>query len=65
MSIEPIKQAVALLDDQQQAELISYTLRLRCAQDPGHHQEDTDRLNDREQSHWLTPDEFEHRLDQN
>lgn len=63
MSFEQIKHAVALLDEQQQAELISFTLQLRYAHDPGHYQEVTDRLNDADKSHWLTPDEFERRLD--
>ena len=53
---------MALLDEQQQAELISYTLQLRYAQDAGYHREVTDRLNDADKSHWLTPDEFERRL---
>ena len=35
MSFEQIKREVALLDEQQQAELISYTLQLRCAPDAG------------------------------
>ena len=63
MSFEQIKQAVALLDEQQQAELISYTLQLRYAHDASFHREATDRLNDRDPTHWLTPDEFERRLD--
>jgi asparagine synthetase B (glutamine-hydrolysing) len=63
MSLEQIKRAVALLDEQQQAELISYTLQLRYAHDAVYHREVADRLNDRNPSHWLTPDEFERRLD--
>ena len=35
MSFEQIKREVALLDEQQQAELISYTLQLRYAHDAG------------------------------
>ena len=62
MSFEQIKRAVALLDEQQQAELIAYTLQLRYAHDIGYHREVTDRLNDANKSHWLTPDEFERRL---
>jgi hypothetical protein len=63
MSFEQIKRAVALLDERQQTELIAYTLQLRYAQDPGHQQEVANRLNDADKSHWLTPDEFERRLD--
>jgi hypothetical protein len=62
MSFEQIKREVALLDEQQQAELISYTLQLRYAHDAGYRREVTDRLNDGDKSHWLTPDEFERRL---
>lgn len=57
MSFEQIKREVAL-----QAELISYTLQLRYAHDADYHREVTDRLNDADKSHWLTPDEFERRL---
>ena len=65
MSFEQLKRAVALLDERQQAELISYTLQLRYAHDAAYHREITDRLNDGDKSHWLTPDEFERRLDNN
>ena len=62
MSFEQIKREVALLDQQQQTELISYTLQLRYAQDEDYRREVNDRLNDTDKSHWLTPDEFERRL---
>lgn len=61
MDLEQIKRAVALLDDRQQAELISHTFQLRYARDAGYHNEVADRLNDADKSHWLTPDEFERR----
>jgi hypothetical protein len=63
MSFEQIKRAVALLDERQQTELIAYTLQLRYAQDADYHGEVTDRLNDGDKTHWLTPEEFERRLD--
>jgi hypothetical protein len=62
MSLEQIKQEVALLDGPQQAELIGFTLQLRYAQDADHRSEVGGRLNDVDKSHWLTPDEFERRL---
>jgi hypothetical protein len=65
MSLDQIKRAVALLDDQQQAELISHILQLRHAHNADYYREVTDRLNDADKSHWLTPDEFEQRLDKN
>jgi len=63
MSLDQLKREVAALSSQDQAELISYALRLRYASDPAFRQEVTDRLNDSDKSHWLTPEEFERRLD--
>jgi hypothetical protein len=62
MSFEQLKQAVASLDDREQAELISYTLQLRHAHDADYRREVTDRLHDTDKSRWLTPEEFERRL---
>lgn len=62
MSFEQLKQQVTALSDLEQAELISFTLRLRYAHDADYRREVTDRLNDQDKSHWLTPDEFERRL---
>jgi hypothetical protein len=62
MSLDQLKREVASLSDQKQAELISYTLHLRYAGDPDYRREVTDRLNDSDRSHWLTPEEFERRL---
>ena len=50
------------LGDREQAELISYTLQLRHAHDADYRREVTERLNDSDKSHWLTPEEFERRL---
>ena len=63
MSFEQLKREVALLDDREKAQLISYTLQLRYAQDPDYRREVTDRPNDSDKTHWLTPAEFERRLD--
>ena len=65
MSFEQLKREVALLSEPEQAELISYALQLRYAHDANYHHEVTDRLNDSDKSHWLTPDELERRLGQN
>ena len=62
MSFEQLKRAVASLSSEEQAELISYALQLRYAADSDHRREVADRLNDKEPSHWLTPEEFERRL---
>jgi asparagine synthetase B (glutamine-hydrolysing) len=63
MSLEQLKSAVASLSSQEQTELIAYALQLRYAGDPDYLHEVTDRLNDSNKSHWLTPEEFERRLD--
>jgi hypothetical protein len=62
MSLEQLKREVTVLSDREQAELIRYTLQLRYANDSDYRGEVTDRLNDKDKSHWLTPDEFERRL---
>lgn len=62
MSFEQLKHEVTALSDSQQAELIRYTLQLRQANDVEYRREVTERLNDDDKSHWLTPDEFERRL---
>jgi 5-carboxymethyl-2-hydroxymuconate isomerase len=64
VSLEQLKQEVALLDQAEQAELISYTLQLRYARDTTHRQEVKERLDDTDKAHWLTAEEFERRLDQ-
>ena len=63
MSFEQLKREVALLDDREKAQLISYTLQLRYSQDSDYRREVRDRLNDSDKTHWLTPAEFERRLD--
>ena len=63
MSFEQLKREVASLSSQEQAELISYALHLRYAGDLDYRREVTERLNDSDKSHWLTPEEFERRLD--
>ena len=63
MSFEQLKGEVAQLGSSKQAELIAYTLQLRYAGDADYRREFTERLNDKDKSHWLTPEEFERRLD--
>jgi asparagine synthetase B (glutamine-hydrolysing) len=63
MRFEQLKSEVAALSDREQAELIRYTLQLRHANDAEYCREVTERLNDKDKSHWLTPDEFENRLE--
>lgn len=65
MSIEQLKREVTILSDREQAELIRFTLQLRYSHDDAYRREVTDRLNDRDAAHWLTPEEFERRLGHN
>ena len=62
VSFEQLKREVASLSGGQQAELISYALQLRYANDSSYRREVTARHNDQEKAHWLTPEEFERRL---
>ena len=63
MSLEELKREVAALSDSEQADLIRFTLQQRHEHNPEYQREVTDRLNDGDKSHWLTPGEFERRLD--
>jgi hypothetical protein len=62
MSLEQLKREVMALSDREQAELIRYTVQLRNANDLKYRREMTERLNDKDMSPWITPDEFERRL---
>lgn len=63
MSLEQLKREVASLSSREQADLISFALKLRYENDTTYRKEITDRLNDSDKSHWLTPEEYERRLD--
>ena len=63
MSFEQLKQEVAMLDDQHQAELISFALQLRHSRDGEQRREVADRPGGADKSGGLSPDEFERRLD--
>ncbi len=65
MSFEQLKREVTALNDRERAELIRYTLQLRHEHDAEYRREVTESLNDRDKSHWLTPEELERRLDNN
>jgi hypothetical protein len=63
VSLDQIKREVASLSREDQDKLIAYALQLRYASDADFRHEVTERLNDKDKSHWLTPEEFERRLD--
>ena len=63
MSVQEIKEQLAILPQREQDEVVAYLFHLRHALDPEFQSDIARRLDDREPSHWLSPDEFERRLD--
>jgi hypothetical protein len=64
MSIEELKKEASALSPERQRELIAYLLHLRESQDPNYPAMLAQRLDDADRRHWLTPDEFEARLNE-
>ena len=54
---------MAALPRDEQDEVIAYLFHVRHADDSDYEREINGRLNDKNASHWLSPDEFESRLD--
>jgi hypothetical protein len=63
MSVEELKKAVATLSPDQQAELSAFLFHLRHNGDAEYDKAVARRMKDNDPSHWLTPEEFEKRLD--
>ncbi len=63
MTLEQIKKEAEALSSPEKAHLAAYLIHLRNRQDPEYFPEIRQRVEDRDKSHWLTPDEFERRLD--
>jgi hypothetical protein len=63
MTLEQIKKEAETLSSPEKAHLAAYLIHLRNREDPDYLREMRDRIDDREKSHWLSPDEFERRLD--
>lgn len=63
MSVEEIKQKLATLRRQEQDEVIAFLFHLRHTHEGDYRSSVARRLEDAESSHWLSPDEFERRLD--
>lgn len=64
MTIDQLKAAAASLPSEAQTELIAFLWKLRNERDPDYRRRMRERLDDSDPKHWLTPDEFEARLDQ-
>ena len=64
MSIDEIKRSLISLSDEEQREITAFLFHLRHANDAGYQAAVAERLSDRANASWLTPEEFERRLDQ-
>ena len=64
MSVEEIKERIASLSPAEQSEISAFLFQLRRASDAEYQERVSSRLSDPDPSHWLTPEEFERRLDQ-
>jgi len=63
MSVEELKKTVATLSPAEQNELTAFLFHLRHRGDVAYQAKLKARVDDKEPSHWLTPEEFEKRLD--
>lgn len=63
MSVKELKDKLAMMPRQEQDEVIAFLFQLRHAEDVEYQAELSRRLEDRDPSHWLTPDDFERELD--
>jgi len=63
MSVQEIKEKLSTLPRKEQDEVIAFLFHLRHRDDPEFQNEVTRRMNDKESSHWLSPDDFERELD--
>jgi hypothetical protein len=64
MSIEQLKKEAAALSFEEQGQLAAFLVQLRNRQDPEYLTEMGRRISDKDRSHWLTPEEFEKKLDE-
>jgi len=60
-----LKRELAALSTTEQAEVAAFLFQLRRRQDPDYQTTLRRRIDDKDPSHWLTPDEFERRLNHN
>ena len=62
MSVEELKKTVATLSPGEQNEVTAFLFHLRHRGDVAFQEILKARVNDKDPSHWLTPEEFEKRL---
>lgn len=65
MSVIDVKKELIALSASEQAEVAAFLFQLRRKDDVDYQAAIQRRLDDKDPSHWLTPDEFEKRLEQN
>ena len=63
MNVEDLKREAAALSPEKQRELAAYLVHLRNTRDPSYDDIMRQRMEEKDRSRWLTPDEFERRLD--
>jgi rRNA maturation endonuclease Nob1 len=62
MSVEEIKKGIESLSEAELGEVAAFLFRVRHLSDADYEKSVTKRLGDKDDSHWLSPDEFEKRL---
>jgi len=63
MSVQEVKDGLAMLSQPQQDEVIAYVLLQREMEDPSFQADLARRMDDKDPSHWLTLEQFERELD--
>jgi hypothetical protein len=63
MGVEQIKRELSVLKEGELSEVTAFLFHLRHRNDPEYQREVAARSDDKEKSHWLTPEEFERELD--
>jgi len=64
VSVEQIKNGIAALSPAEQSEISAFLFHLRHTSDPEYQRRVEERLNDANPLHWVSPEEFERRLDE-
>ena len=62
MSVEEIKKGIESLGPEELGEVASFLFRVRHAGDTAYERSVHERLNDKDATRWLSPDEFEKSL---
>ena len=63
VSVQEIKEQLAILPRKDQDEVVAFLFHLRHRDDLDYQGEVARRMEDKDPSHWLTPDEFARELD--